>query len=172
MKLLRAALETIRSRRVWLWQIAGVVIYLIPVGIRFATKNVAIPILNFPGFWIGHFIPGNLLEKLLVNAFFPGGAGGVTGEVFATKIKGSALKRKTKYLSRIAGALGQTAVWSAFQYWGYSLIVSGPYGSNLFEHAIVFPINFTLAAVSIFTPDFLNYVRVKLAGINRLFSRK
>jgi hypothetical protein len=172
MNLLRAVLETFRSRRVWIWQIAGIIIYLIPVGIRFATRSVAIPILNFPGFRIDHIIPGNFLEKLLVNAFFPGGAGGVTGEVFVTRIKGSALKRKTKYLSRFVGALGQTAVWSAFQYWGYSLMISGPYGSNLFEHAIVFPINFTLAALSIFTPDFLNFMRRKLAGLSWLFSRK
>jgi len=58
------------------------IIYVISVAIRFATKSVAIPLLNFPGFWVGHFIPGNFLEKLLGNSFFPGGAGGVAGDFY------------------------------------------------------------------------------------------
>ena len=82
MTLRGAVTATLRSRRFWLWQIAGAIIYALPVAYRFATKSVAIPFLNFPGFWIGYYIPGNFLEKLLVNSFFPGGAGGVAGEVF------------------------------------------------------------------------------------------
>jgi hypothetical protein len=159
MSLRRAAVATARSRRFWLWEVAGVIIYGMPVVIRFAIKSVSIPFLNFPGFWIGHFIPGNFLEKLLVNAFFPGGAGGVAGEIFMSKVKGAAVWGKTKYLSRLAGALLQTAAWSAFQYWGYSLSMIGPYGGNVFEHAMVFPINFTLAVLSIFTPDVVNFVK-------------
>ncbi len=73
---------TFRSRRFWLWEVCGCIIYSIPALIRFTTGNMVIPILNFPGFWIGHFIPGNFLEKIIVNAFFPGGAGGVAGEIF------------------------------------------------------------------------------------------
>ena len=162
MRLLSAAAATLKSKRFWLWQTAGVIIYLIPVAIRFATKSVAIPILNFPGFWIGHFIPGNLLEKFLVNSFFPGGAGGVAGEIFFNNYRGTKAQGKTKYLHRLAGALLETAAWSAIQFAGYYLLIMGPYGSNIFEHAIVFPINFVLAAISIFTPDVVGFVKSKL----------
>jgi hypothetical protein len=162
MNLKNAAIATLTSRRVWLWQIAGVFIYLIPVAIRFFTGSVAIPILNFPGFWIGHFIPGNFLEKLLINAFFPGGAGGILGETFAKEYHDEAPIGKTKYLSRLYGALLQTAVWSAFQYWGFTLMINGPYGSNLFEYVTVFPINFVLATVSIFTPDVVGFFNTRL----------
>ena len=163
MLLLSAVKATLKSRRFWLWQTAGAIIYLIPVAIRFATKSVAIPILNFPGFWIGHFIPGNLLEKFLVNSFFPGGAGGVAGEIFFNNYRGTTAKGKTKHLHRLAGALLETAVWSTLQFAGYYLLIMGPYGSNVFEHAIVFPINFVLAAISIFTPDVVGFVKSKLA---------
>lgn len=162
MNLKNAAIATITNRRVWLWQIGGVLIYLTPVAIRFVTGSVAIPILNFPGFWIGYFIPGNLLEKLLVNSFFPGGAGGILGETFALNYNGESPKGKNKYLSRLQGAFLQTAVWSAFQYWGYTLMINGPYGSNLFEYATVYPINFVLAALSIFTPDVVGFLKTKL----------
>jgi hypothetical protein len=168
MNLRSAALATITNKRVWLWQIAGAIIYLIPVVIRFATKSIVIPILNFPGFWIGDYIPGNLLEKILVNAFFPGGAGGIAGETFICKYNSKTLNGKTKYLSRLAGALFQTAVWTAFQYVGYNLLINGPYGSNIFEFATVFPINFTLAAFSIFTPDVTNFAKTKLTAIKSL----
>jgi hypothetical protein len=119
MRLSEAVVATLRSRRFWWWELGGAVIYGIPAAIRFATNSVVIPFLNFPGFWIGHVIPGNLVEKILVNAFFPGGAGGVAGEVFEGHLKGEAVTRKAKYLRRLRGALLQTAVWSAFQYAGY-----------------------------------------------------
>ena len=163
---LRSALKaTFRSKRFWLWQVSGIVIYSIPALIRFATGSISIPILNFPGFWIGHFIPGNFLEKILVNAFFPGGAGGVAGEIFFSNYKGEAVKGKAKYLSRLAGALLQVTAWSALQFAGYSLLIMGPYGSNVFEHVIVFPINFVLAAFSIFTPDIVNFARATLSRL-------
>jgi len=162
MTLRGAVTATLRSRRFWLWQIAGAIIYAIPVAYRFATKSVAIPFLNFPGFWIGYYIPGNFLEKLLVNSFFPGGAGGVAGEVFFEGYSGAPLTRRSKYFRRLVGAFIETGAWSAFQFIGYLLIIIGPYGSNLFEFAGVFPINFTLAALSIFTPDVLGYVKTRL----------
>jgi len=167
MKLHKAVVITLRSRRFWLWEIGGAIIYGIPVAIRFITKSVSIPILNFPGFWIGHFIPGNFLEKILVNAFFPGGAGGVAGEILASNWKGKAAKGKAKYLYRLGGALLQTAAWSAFQYFGFSLLIMGPYGGNIFEHTVVFPINFTLAAFSIFTPDIVNFAKSKIGNAYR-----
>ena len=160
MKLGEAFARTLRSRRFWVWQIGGAVIYAIPVLIRYASGDVVIPILNFPGFWIGMFIPGNLLEKVLVNAFFPGGAGGIAGEVFASNRKGEAVAGRAKYLARLGGALGQTAVWSAFQFLGYFLLIPGPHGGgNLFESVFVFPINFVLASLSIFTPDVVYFVK-------------
>ncbi len=169
MQLRKAVVATLGSRRFWWWELGGAVIYSIPVAIRFITKSVVIPFLNFPGFWIGHLIPGNFLEKVLVNAFFPGGAGGVAGEVFAGHRKGEAVTGKAKYLHRLSGALLQTAVWSAFQYFGYSLSLIGPYGSNVFESIFVFPINFVLAAFSIFTPDVVGFIKSKLMlnGIKR-----
>ena len=169
MNLRRATVGTLKSKRFWKWEIAGAIIYLIPAAIRYATGVVALPILNFPGFWIDHIIPGNLLEKVLVNAFFPGGAGGMAGEVFVTNCKDKAVSGRLKYLARLGGALGQTAVWSAIQFGGYYLLISGPGGSyNLFESAFVFPINFTLAALSILTPDVLHFIK---SGIERVTGR-
>ncbi len=164
MSFFRAITGTLKNKRFWLWQISGALIYSIPVVIRFFSGNVIIPIFNFPGFWIGHFIPGNFLEKLIINAFFPGGAGGVAGEIFVNTYKDKPIKGKTKYQSRLGGALLQTTVWSFFQYWGYSLLILGPWssgttGGNVFEHAVVFPINFVLASISIFTPDVLNFIK-------------
>jgi hypothetical protein len=175
MRLHRAVVATFRSKRFWLWEVAGAIIYAIPVAIRFFTRSVTIPILNFPGFWIDHYIPGNFLEKILVNAFFPGGAGGVAGEILASNNKGEEITGKKKYLARLCGALLQTAAWSAFQYWGYSLMLMGPwggspYGGNVFEHATVFPINFTLAALSVFTPDVVNFVKTLVERVYQKLS--
>jgi hypothetical protein len=168
MNLRRAIVCMLRSKRFWVWEVGGAIFYSIPVAIRYATGDVAIPILNFPGFWIGHIIPGNLLEKVLVNAFFPGGAGGIAGEVLASNYRGEAVAGRTKYLARLGGALGQTAVWSAFQFWGYFLMISGPHGGgNLFESVFVFPINFVLAALSIFTPDVVNFAKQGIKKIHR-----
>lgn len=167
MSLIKAIVKTLRSKRFWLWQLSGGIIYLIPVSIRFFSGEVVIPFLNIPGFWIGHFIPGNFLEKLLVNAFFPGGAGGIAGEIFVSNYKGTLIENQTKYQARLGGALLQTVLWAAFQYWGYSLLILGPWssgttGGNVFEHAVVFPINFVLASISIFTPDVLNFIKIKI----------
>jgi hypothetical protein len=167
MTLRGAVTATLRSRRFWIWQTAGAIIYALPAAYRFATKSIAIPILNFPGFWIGYYIPGNFLEKLLVNSFFPGGAGGVAGEVFFSKYSGAPATRRSKYLRRLAGAFLETGAWSAFQFIGYQLVIIGPYGRNLFEYAGVFPINFTLAAISIFTPDLVGFIKEKLTKPKR-----
>ena len=70
MRLTRAIAKTLRNKRFWLWQLSGAIIYSIPVAIRFFSGNVIIPILNFPGFWIGHFIPGNFLEKFIGDNHF------------------------------------------------------------------------------------------------------
>ncbi|MEM2108172.1 MAG: hypothetical protein QXL10_02680 [Candidatus Bathyarchaeia archaeon] len=177
MKLHKAVATTLRSKRFWLWELSGAVIYGIPVAVRFATKSVEIPFLNFPGFWIDHYIPGNMLEKTLVNAFFPGGAGGVAGELLLSNYKGKAVQGKGKYLSRLGGALLQTAVWSAFQYWGFSLNILGPWSTgdgwgNIFEHWSVFPFNFTLAAFSIFTPDVVYFVKSCFVKLRLMLSRE
>jgi hypothetical protein len=168
MRLSKAVAATLRSRRFWVWELAGAVIYAVPVLIRYATGQVEIPVLNYPGHWIGHIIPGNMLEKVLVNAFFPGGAGAVAGEIFFATYMGATLAGWTKYKARLAGALGQTAAWSLFQFLGYFLLIAGPSGaegSNLFESVFVFPINFVLAALSIFTPDIVGFVK---RGLKRI----
>ena len=175
MKLSEAFTRTLRSRRFWFWQIGGAVIYAIPAVIRYATRDVVIPLFNFPGIWIWHviFIPGNLLEKVLVNAFFPGGAGSVAGEVFASIRKGEVVTGKAKYLARLGGAMGQTAVWSAFQFFGYFLLIPGPHGSgNLFESIHVFPINFVLASLSIFTPDVVYFAKSRMENVLKKFSKR
>src|SRR4030067_1535395 len=175
MKLSSAVVATLRSRRFWVWELSGAFIYAVPVLIRYATGNVEIPILNFPGFWIGHLIPGNLLEKVLVNAFFPGGASGVAGEIYASNRRDEPPKGKAKYLARLSGALGQTAAWSLFQFFGYFLLISGPSGepgTNLFESVFVFPINFVLAALSIFTPYVVNLTKVGAKKVYRAISGK
>ncbi len=159
--------ETLKSRRVWRWELAGIAIYALPVIYRFATKSVAIPFLDFPGYWIGYWIPGNLLEKILVNAFFPGGAGAILGETFFGTHKGTPLKGKNKYLSRLAGALFQQSLWSTFQYLGYELMIA-PFGINIFESALLLPLNFTLATLSIFTPDVVHLLG---RGIKKLKNR-
>lgn len=170
MKLISAATATLKSKRFWMWQIGGSTIYAMPALIRFLTGNVYIPILSLPGFWIDHYIPGNLVEKILVNAFFPGGAGSIAGEELGRNYYGKFTRGKTKYLSRLTGALLQTAAWSLFQYWGYSLMIMGPWSvgsgwGNIFEHWYVFPFNFILACFSIFTPDVLYFVKRKLTSL-------
>lgn len=172
MSLRNATVATLRSKRFWLWAIAGIVIYGIPVAIRFVTGRVEIPFLNFPGRWIDHFIPGNLLEKVLVNAFFPGGAGAVAGEIYFTNYKNQVVKGKTKYLARLSGALLLTSVWSAFQYWGYSLSIAMSYGGNIFEHYFVFPINFVLAVLSIFTPDIVYFAKLGIRKVSERLTHK
>ncbi len=45
--------------------------------------------------WIGHYIPGNLVEKILVNAFFPGAAGAIAAEILYSNIHGQFLVEET-----------------------------------------------------------------------------
>ncbi|MGD6807491.1 MAG: hypothetical protein ACQCN4_11100 [Candidatus Bathyarchaeia archaeon] len=144
----------LHSRRFWIWQLCGIIIYAIPVTIRLVTGNVVLPILSLletP--WIGHVVPGNLVEKILVNAFFPGGAGAIAGEVyFGFRHSGEQVSRKRRYSWRLAGALVWVTAWSLFQLVGYLQNINGTYGSNLFEYPGVYPLNYLLAALSIFTP--------------------
>jgi hypothetical protein len=167
MSLRYAAVATLRSRHFWVWMIAGIVIYAIPAAIRYATGSIVIPFLNWPGFWIDHFIPGNLLEKILVNAFFPGAAGAIAGEVFVSFYKKQVITTKTKYFARLSGALLFVGAWSAFQYWGYTLSIYMSFSpsSNLFESYFVFPINFVLASMSIFTPTIMYFLKNKISKI-------
>jgi hypothetical protein len=171
---LKAFASMLRNRRFWLWEIGGAIIYAIPATIRLATGNVVLPILSlFETPWVGYFIPGNLIEKILVNAFFPGGAGGVAGEIYRSNLKGKPLARREKYLARLYGALLQTAVWSLIQLLGGVLNVAGSWGGNLFEYPTVFPLNFLLASLSIFTPDIISFIKNKLtAASQRIKHRK
>ena len=169
MKLRRAIGATLRSKRFWVWQLGGAIIYGIPVAIRFATGSVYLPILSLletP--WIDHYVPGNLVEKILVGAFFPGGAGAVTGEILVSNRTGIGVKGRKKYFIRLGGALAQTAAWTAFQFWGNLQNITGPYGGNIFEYPMVYPLNFLLASLSIFTPDVLHYIK---SGVMRVYYR-
>ena len=164
----RAIVSILKSRRFWIWQIGGAFIYGVPVMIRLATGNVLLPVLSwFAVPWIDHYVPGNLVEKILVSAFFPGGAGSVTGETVYAKTHSSTINRRQKYLARLSGALLQTAGWSMFQFWGNMQNIMGSYGGNLFEYPMVFPLNFLLASLSIFTPDVIGFVRSKTTNTYR-----
>jgi hypothetical protein len=157
--------RSLRDRRFWVWQIGAVLIYATPATIRITTGNIHLPILSmFMPFWVSPFVPGNIVEKILVNAFFPGGAGAVAGETFYMNLNGKVLSRKQKFLARLGGALLWTTFWSLFQLWGYLQNIIGSYGGNLFESPLVFPLNFLLAALSIFTPSIVGKVRIKLAN--------
>ncbi len=154
-----AIASTLRSRRFWVWQICGLIIYAIPVMIRLVTGNVVLPLLGLletP--WIDHFVPGNLVEKILVNAFFPGAAGAVAGEIFFTaRNSGQTISRRRKYGYRLAGAMVWVTAWSLFQLFGYMANIIGSYGGNLFEYPGVYPLNYLLASLSIFTPDIVGF---------------
>lgn len=159
---LRAIANTLRSRRFWIWQLGSVFIYAIPATIRIATGNIHLPILSmFMVPWVSPFVPGNIVEKVLVNAFFPGGAGAVAGEVFYSKLQKENFG-KHKYLARLGGAWLWATGWSLFQFWGYMQNITGSYGGNLFESPLVFPLNFLLASLSIFTPDIVSYIKKEL----------
>lgn len=166
---LAALKATLRSRRFWKWQILGMVIYAIPVTIRLATGNVVLPILGLletP--WIDHAVPANLVEKILVNAFFPGAAGAVAGEIYFTnKNIGQTITRRRKYGYRLAGALFYVTLFSVLQLFGYVANITASYGSNLFEYPGVYPLNFLLASLSIFTPTIVGYLWSKTANAVR-----
>jgi hypothetical protein len=169
-----ALAATLKSKRFWTWTIAGIIIYLIPVAIRYATGSIIIPFLNWPGYWIDHFIPGNLSEKMLVNMFFPGATGAIAGEVFAEYKLKRFLTIKRKYLSRFTGAMLFVSAWSLFQYGGYQLAIYMPFspGSNLFESYFVFPLNYAIAACSIFTPTIIYSIKNLVQKIKSFTTRK
>lgn len=170
---LKAIASTLRSKRFWVWQIGGAIIYAIPVAIRLATGNVILPILSLLATpWIGHYVPGNLVEKILVNAFFPGGAGAIAGEVFYTNKHGKTFTRKQKYFARLGGAMLWVTAWTIFQYLGNMQNIIGTYGSNLFEYPSVYPLNFGLAALSIFTPDVVGFLKNKATNAYHRLKRE
>jgi len=157
---LRAVANTFRSKRFWIWQLGSVFIYSIPATIRITTGNIHLPLLSmFMVPWVTPYVPGNIVEKVLVNAFFPGGAGAVAGEILYSKVHSESFTRRQKYLARLGGAWLWTAGWSLFQFWGYMQNVTGSYGGNLFESPLVFPLNFLLATLSILTPDVVGYLK-------------
>lgn len=134
-----------------------------------ATGNVVLPILGLlqtP--WIDHAVPANLVEKILVNGFFPGAAGAIAGEIFFTnKNAGQAISTRRKYGYRLAGALFYVTLFSLFQLFGYLANITASYGSNLFEYPGVYPLNFLLASLSIFTPTIVGFVWSRLANAIR-----
>jgi hypothetical protein len=165
---LLALKATIHSRRFWTWQILGIVIYAIPVTIRLVTGNVVLPILGLlqtP--WIDHMVPANLVEKILVNGFFPGAAGAIAGEIYFTKKSGEPKTKRRLYGTRLAGALFYVALFSLFQLVGYLINYTASYGSNLFEYPGVYPLNFLLASLSIFTPTIIGYLGTQASKLKR-----
>jgi hypothetical protein len=172
MELKRAVYGTLKNKRFWKWELGSLALYAIPAAIRFIRKNPYIPILNTPGWSPTPYIPPNLVEKFFVNAFFPGGSGAVAGETFFTTYKDESLKGKTKYLSRLAGALTQYSVWTMIQYVGYLQKQIGPHGENIFESPEVIPFNLLLALFSIFTPDVLYHTKSKIGALYKKLANK
>ena len=128
---LKALASLFRSKRFWVWQIGGTIIYALPVLIRIATGDVLLPGLSLLAVpWIDHYVPGNLVEKILVNAFFPGGAGAVAGEILYSNLHREGFTRRQKYLARLGGALILVTGWSLFQLWGNLQNIMGSYGGN------------------------------------------
>ena len=175
MRWLEALSGTLRCRRFWVWQIVGAAVYAIPVVVRILTGNVLLPILS----WLAtpeiyHYVPGNLVEKVLVQAFFPGGAGGVAGEVLVANRDRKAIVGRRKYVARFVGAMVWVGAWSLFQLWGnlQSIFVVGSNQGNLFEYPSVYPLNFVIAAFAIFTPDVLGLLRKGAVKIFLWFKRK
>ncbi len=165
--------NTLKNRRFWKWQIGGAIIYAVPAAIRLATGNVILPVLSLLAVpWIGHYIPGNLVEKILVNAFFPGAAGAVAGEIYFANIYGQPISRKRKYLYRLHGALLWVSLWSMFQLWGNLQNITGTWGSSLFEYPSVYPLNYVLASLSIFTPSILDFIKTKAMIFSRRIVRE
>jgi hypothetical protein len=160
----KAVASVFRSRRFWTWTICGAIIYAIPVAVRLATGNVILPVLSLVATpWLGMYVPANLVEKILVNAFFPGAAGAIGGEIFFSSSRAKTLVGKEKYVARLYGALSATAVWSLIQLSGGLLGIAGSWGGNLFEYPTVFPLNFLLGSLSIFTPTVLGFLKNKVA---------
>lgn len=150
----------LKSRRFWIWGIGGAAIYAIPATIRIATGNVVLPVLSWAATpWVGMYIPANLVEKILVNAFFPGGAGAIAGEIFFQNVKSRPLVGREKYLARLSGALLAVTIWSLIQLTGGILDIAGSWGGNLFEYPSVFPLNYLLASLSIFTPTVIYFFK-------------
>jgi len=173
MELAKAVASTLRSRRFWVWQVAGAIIYAIPVVTRFAIGSVHLPILGLLATpWIDHYVPGNLVEKILVGAFFPGGAGAVAGEILYSNRKVIAVRGSKKFAARLGGALAENTAWTAFQFWGNLQNINGPYGSNIFEYPMVYPLNFMLASLSIFTPSIVYFAKSKLENGYQKLAKK
>jgi len=157
--------KMVKARRFWLWGICGAAIYAIPATIRIVTGNVILPVLSWAATpWIGMYVPANLVEKILVNAFFPGGAGAIAGEIFFQNVKSKTLVGRQKYLARLSGALLAVTIWSLLQLTGGILDIAGSWGGNLFEYPSVFPLNYLLASLSIFTPTVIYFFKDRLTS--------
>jgi len=161
--------DTLKDKTFWKWELGSMTLYALPAVFRLSTGIEIIPVLNAPYWSPSKYIPTNLVEKLIVNAFFPGGAGGVAGETFISKYLKRNLGIKEKYLSRLGGAMLQYTAWTLFQYRGYFLDIIGKHGANIFESPEILPFNALLAALSIFTPDIIRYANSKL-GISEKLS--
>ena len=45
--------------------------------------------------------------------------------------------------------------------------IIGSYGGNLFEYPGVYPLNYLLASLSIFTPDIVGFIQRKIVGLRK-----
>src|SRR5208283_1681169 len=132
---LHAFKKMLKSRRFWVWDIGGAIIYAVPAAIRLAIGSSVLPLFSLlatPN--LGYYVPSNLVEKIIVNAFFPGGAGAVAGEIFFSNVKSKKLTGREKYVARLCGALLAVTIWSLIQLSGGLLGIAGSWGGNLFEY--------------------------------------
>ena len=144
----------------------GAVIYAVPAAIRIATGSVILPVLSFVrrrglacsflGTWLRRFwltlFSQVVRVLLLVKSFFQ-----------VPNLK--SLWDEKCMLPDCMGLCSAVAVSSLIQLSGGILGIAGSWGGNLFEYPSVFPLNFLLASLSIFTPTILSFFKNKIAGL-------
>lgn len=162
--------KSLKEKRVITWVGVGSSLYLMPAIYRYITQNPIIP--YFPIIKTQTpYIPPNIFEKLIVNPIFPGGVGAVIGETIVEKTSNTFYKVK-KYISRVFGSVTTTALWSLFQYIGYSISEIMRFewtpGQNPFEPPNIYPFNMIIAlTLAPLVPYAVEYVK-KLYGKVRL----
>jgi hypothetical protein len=68
--------------------------------------------------------------------------------------------------------MAETAAWTAFQFAGYLRFIIGPFGGNLFEAWYVYPFNFFLAVLSVFTADIVGLVKAAIGKARQKISSR
>lgn len=140
------------------WLVGGVSVYAAPALFRAVTKITEI----FPHFYeLPWYLPPNIIEKGIVNSFFPGATASVViGDTkwkpYRSFIKSLSkkigLEKYEKFVGRFTGAAIGTTLWTAFQAAGYVQDYLWPHGGNAFEDPSVYPFNIAIGLASTLVP--------------------